>query len=64
MSASVEPGLSPFHTARVSRGSAEAARMQSGNSAHPLCFQSPRQHEREGARSGRSATEDLVFKLK
>ncbi len=46
-----------------SRGSAEAARMQSGSSARPLCFHSPRQHEREGACSGRSATEDLVFKL-
>ncbi len=51
-------------THKQSRGSTEAARMQSGSSARPLCFHSPRQHEREGARSGRSATEDLVFKLK
>ncbi len=38
--ASVEPGLRPFHTARVSR--AEAVRMQSGSSARPLCFHSTR----------------------
>ncbi len=49
---------------KQSRGSAEAAHMQSGSSVRPVCFHSPRQHEREGARSGRSATEDLVFKLK
>ncbi len=36
-------------TRKQSRGSAEAARMQSGSSACPLCFHSPRQHEREGA---------------
>ncbi len=29
-----------------SRGSAEAARMQSGSSVRPLCFHSPRPHER------------------
>ncbi len=51
-------------TRKQSRGNAEAARMQSGSSAHPLCFHSPRQHEREGARRGQRATEDLVFKLK
>ncbi len=39
-----------------SRGSAEAARMQSGSSVRPLCFHSPRPHEREDARSWRSAT--------
>ncbi len=51
-------------TRKQSRGSAEAAHMQSGSSVRPLCFHSPHQQEREGARSGRSATEDLVFKLK
>ncbi len=39
------------HTARVSR-------------AEAVCAEWARQHEREGARSGRSAMEDLVFKLK
>ncbi len=64
-STSVEPGwFTPISHRTQSRGSAEAARMQSGSSARPLCFHSPRQHEREGVRSGRSATEDLVFKLK
>ncbi len=43
------------HTARVSR--AEAVQKQC------VCRMG-RQHEREGARSGRSTTEDLVFKLK
>ncbi len=52
------------HRTCKSRGSAEVARMQSGSSVRPLCFHSPRQHEREGARSRRSAMEDLVFKLK
>ncbi len=43
-----------LHTARLeqSRGSAEAARMQSWSSARPLCFHSACQHEREGACSG------------
>ncbi len=35
-------------THKQSRGSAEAARMQSGSSVRPLCFHSPRQHEHEG----------------
>ncbi len=45
------------HTARVSR--AEAAQKRSvcrAGAARPLCFHSPRQHEREGVRSGWSAT--------
>ncbi len=37
--------------------------MQSGSSA-PIVLSLACQQEREGARSGRSATEDLVFKLK
>ncbi len=50
--------FTPVSHRKQSRGSTEAARMQSGSSARPLCFHSP---EREGARSGRSMTEDLVF---
>ncbi len=48
-----------IHTARVSRAEQRqhrAAHMQSGSSARPLCFHSPRQHEH--------SMEDLVFKLK
>ncbi len=51
-------------TRKQSKGRAEAAHMQSRSSVRPLCFHSPRQHEREGAHSGRSAAEDLIFKLK
>ncbi len=48
-SASVEPFFTPH--AKQSRGSAEA-RVCRARAARPLCFHWPRQHEREGARSG------------
>ncbi len=35
-----------------SRGSAEVARMQSGSNARPLCFYTPRQHQRTERNGG------------